>query len=450
MAIRLDRAILRGEISNEIRGLVTGLVWIQGRDKPIVLRLRGNCLRDLAGCTITFENPNPEIEDLTEVLFDEQEGLVGDMTASRRARVPTVTEVELQELLRRRKPIPSVTVNTLYLEWFSERNGRVVVETSDCNVRVSEPTWIMTADEERAQETESQQNFYAFLDKITGCNQPQPEEFAFGMETDDSDGDDSFLFMEPTDELLGQIGGCDATDGDDGEPSAFDDDLEPLDEFEWERELREADRKAAAYQEALEKYKDSPDRDKLVAGAMGWEDADDLDLDVDFDWEDMEFTVDLEDSENNETQIESGLDQDELRHHPLSKRVTNLALHLQRDAAIRGLLTKRDPAVGNGNGQTSYNPYLSVVMHIIALGGKLAAALDGSSQGTDPDPGFVIAMLKRAQIPLNEALHAMGSLFTDHLDESTAEWLEFARSELFDLRNDTLEIMRELRSKRNQ
>ena len=59
-------------------------------------------------------------------------------------------------------------------------------------------------------------------------------------------------------------------------------------------------------------------------------------------------------------------------------------------------------------------------------------------------------MLKRAQIPLNEALHAIGSLFTDHLDENTAEWLEFARSELFDLRNDTLEIMRELRSKRNQ
>ena len=45
------------------------------------------------------------------------------MTASRRARVPTVTEVELQELLRQKKPIPSVTVNTLYLEWFSERNG---------------------------------------------------------------------------------------------------------------------------------------------------------------------------------------------------------------------------------------------------------------------------------------------------------------------------------------
>ncbi|MEZ5326502.1 MAG: hypothetical protein R3F19_15750 [Verrucomicrobiales bacterium] len=445
MAIRLDRAILRGEISNEIRGLVTGLVWVFGRDKPIVLRLKGNCLRDLAGCSITFENPHPEVEELTEILFDEQEGLVGDMTASRRAKVPTVTQVELQKLLRQKKPVPSVTVNTLYLEWFSERNGRVVIETSNCIVKVSEPIWIMTAQEERAQETESQQNFYAFLDKITGCN--QPEEFSFGIEEDESDRDDSFLFMEPTNGLLGGDEEVADEDADLDDPSSFDEDLEPLDEFEWERELREADRKAAAYQEALEKYKDAPDRDKLVAGAMGWDEADDLD--VDFDWEEMEFNIDP-DLTGNDPESESEPDLDELRHHPLSKRVTNLALHLQRDAEVRGLLAKHDPAAGCGNGQIANNPYLSVVMHIIALGGKLAAALDGPSQGIDPEPGFVIAMLKRAQIPLNEALHAMGSLFTDHLDENTAEWLEFARSELFDLRNDILEIMRELRTKPNK
>ena len=55
--------------------------------------------------------------------------------------------------------------------------------------------------------------------------------------------------------------------------------LQPLDEFEWECELREADRKAAAYQEALEKYKDTPDRDKRVAEAMGWDDSDEAKLD---------------------------------------------------------------------------------------------------------------------------------------------------------------------------
>ena len=52
--------------------------------------------------------------------------------------------------------------------------------------------------------------------------------------------------------------------------------------------------------------------------------------------------------------------------------------------------------------------------------------------------------------PLLPMVAGFFSLFTEHLDENTAEWLEFARTELFDLRNDILEIMRELRSKPNK
>ncbi|MGK0188987.1 MAG: hypothetical protein ACI9R3_004803, partial [Verrucomicrobiales bacterium] len=422
-----------------------------GRDKPIVLRLKGNCLRDLAGCSVVFDNSQPETEELTEVLFDEQEGLVGDMTASRRAKIPTVTEVELQELLRNRKPVPSVTANTLYLEWFSERNGRVVIETSNCRVIVSEPTWDMSADEERVQEAESQQNFYAFLDKITGSIHAQPEEDLFpgeesNSETESSTSEDPFFFLDSPGPLREGAHQNDSGTEDD-EPTSYDESMQPLDEFEWEHELREADRKAAAYQEALEKYKDTPDRDKRMAEAMGWDDNEDID--ADFDWEDIQFADD-DDAIEGESPAddESELEIDEMHHHPLSKRVTDLALHLQRDAEVRGLLAKHDPA--GGVSQVASNPYLSVVMHIIALGGKLAAALDGSAQGIDPEPGFVIAMLKRAQIPLNEAMHAMGSLFPDHLDENTAEWLEFARTELFELRNDILEIMQDLRTRRNR
>jgi hypothetical protein len=36
--------------------------------------------------------------------------------------------------------------NSLYLEWFSKFNGRVVVELVDPEVRVSEPAWSFTAD----------------------------------------------------------------------------------------------------------------------------------------------------------------------------------------------------------------------------------------------------------------------------------------------------------------
>jgi len=88
---------------------------------------------------------------------------------------------------------------------------------------------------------------------------------------------------------------------------------------------------------------------------------------------------------------------------------------------------------------------LTVIVSIIALGGKLAAALDPMSEGPGPEPGFVIAMLKRAQIPLNEALHALSSIDMRRLSRDTRSWLTQVRGELFDLRNDILDVMKELR-----
>ena len=440
MAIRIDKAIIRGEISNEIRGLVTGLIWIVGKSEPLRLRLSGNCLRDLAGCSMKFENPEPAPESIAYGVSLEQNGKVGDMTASRRVKLPTVTEDELHELLRRRCEVPSVTANTLYLEWFSEENGRVVIETAHCAVDVSEPEWSMTEDDERAQEAESQRNFYDFLDQITGSETSHPSDMPLedgflssGKEAGDEE-DEPFFEFGHSDEVDDEFHEL-AEEGDLDFP--FEANLQPLDEFEWERELREADRKAAAYQEALEKYRDCSDRDRLVAEAMGWDDSDETDLG--FDWEQLE-SGDGDSSGEPGVQESRDDEMDMELHHPLSRRVTDLALQLQDDAQRRGLIVKHDPSV-----PSTQNPYLSVVMHIIALGGKLASALDGTVHGIDPEPGFVIAMLKRAQIPLNEALHAIGALPSSHLDANTAEWLDYAREELFELRNEILEIMKELR-----
>jgi hypothetical protein len=441
MAIRIDKSIVRGELSNEVRGLVTGLIWVVGRTDPLRLRLTGDCLRDLAGCSVKFENPDPVAEPTAEVISGEQVGNVGDMTASRRLKLPTVTEEELHELVRMRQEVPSVLANTLYLEWFSEKNGRVVIESCGCRTKVSEPAWNMTEEEERSQEAESQRSFYNFLDKITGesgSHPPLDDDYTFSASNEEDDGDD-FLFPDDI-ELAGDSSDEEAVDIEEELP--FEANMEPLDEFEWERELREADRKAAAYQEALEKYRNSPERDRLVAEAMGWEDGDEADLD--FDWKQMDFgsTSDGDSPLFDEPGDDAPEEFIEL-HHPLSRRVTELALQLQDDAEKRGLVVKHDP-----ESPAHLNPYLSVVMHIIVLGGKLASALDGTVHGIDPEPGFVIAMLKRAQIPLNEALHAIGSLFSGHLDTNTAQWLEGARSELFDLRNEILELMRELRLKK--
>ena len=48
MAWRIDKAVVRGELDNRVRGRVTGRIWFVERAEPVVLELQGNCWRDLA------------------------------------------------------------------------------------------------------------------------------------------------------------------------------------------------------------------------------------------------------------------------------------------------------------------------------------------------------------------------------------------------------------------
>lgn len=424
MAIRLEKAIVRGEISNETPGFVTGRFWLLGQAEPLVLNLRGNCLRDIAGCTLRFTNPHPESEPILGILALVQNGSVGDMTASRKARVPTVSDDQLIQLLETRQPVPTRLANCLYLEWFSDANGRVVVETCDFELTISEPAWSMSAEEEVSQTLESQENFHDYIDSITGMDVDDDEEEDDLFDDEEEADDDSFGNKADEDE-----------EEPESRPGIFGtNDGEPLNEFQWEQELREADRRAEAYQEAFDRYKDHPERERLIAEAMGW-DVEELD----------ELTDELSEVSGNMQPddplilIENAshiAGDDEEQHHPLCRRAMNFALNLQREAEDRGLLDA--DAVRE-------SPVLTVIVSIIALGGKLAAALDPMSEGLAPETGFVIAMLKRAQIPLNEALHALSSIEMRRLSRDTRSWLTKVRNELFDLRNEILDVMKELR-----
>jgi hypothetical protein len=418
MAIRLDKAIVRGEISNETPGFVTGRIWLLGRTAPLVLNLRGNCLRDIAGCTLSFVNPRPRRESLLDILAEVQDGAVGDMTASRKSRVPAVSDEELIQLLESKRPVPTRLANCLYLEWFSGSNGRMVIETHGFNLQLSEPAWTMTAEEETAQSMESQENFHDYLDGITGMDGGDDDEEETFEEEEEED-DDAFGNRAPGEPAHGFSGEAETA---------------PLDEFEWEQELRDADRRAEAYQEAFDRYKDHPERERLIAEAMGWdpEEVDDLTDEL----SGVSSNMQPEDAQSlieNASSIAG--DAAEL-HHPLCRRAMNFALSLQSGAEARGLL---DPDAARES------PVLTVIVSIIALGGKLAAALDPMCEGLEPEPGFVIAMLKRAQIPLNEALHALSAIDMRRLAAETRKWLTHVRGELFDLRNDILDVMKELR-----
>ena len=85
MAWRLHEHVLRGKIDNRTRGRVSGEIWLAGIDEPLVLELTGDCAPDLAGCELSFQNPDP-IPMATKPPAPQQRGPAGDMTGARRVR----------------------------------------------------------------------------------------------------------------------------------------------------------------------------------------------------------------------------------------------------------------------------------------------------------------------------------------------------------------------------
>lgn len=164
MAWRIDEQVVRGEIDNRKKGCVTGCIWLYGRDEPVVLNLNGNCLPDLAGCQLTFTNPKAKAGDL-EGFATVQNGSCGDMTASRKNKIPETSINEL-DLSYPEKPILYHWGNVLFLEWYSELNGRVVIESADYNYKMTLPQWCLSAEEAAQQETNNLRAMTDFMETL--------------------------------------------------------------------------------------------------------------------------------------------------------------------------------------------------------------------------------------------------------------------------------------------
>lgn len=230
MAWRIEKQVVRGFVDNRQPGRVVGKLWLAGLETPVELDLQGNPLSDVAGCLLTFSNPKPEAGE-GPGLDTLQTGTVGDMTASRKARVPDVPIEELAKWSRQGKPIPCHIANVLYLEWFSDANGRVVVEAADWSLELSAPAWHMTREQAAEQVERNREALRGFIDRIMGEEDPpttMPDP-AFGPDAD-----------------------------------------QPMDEFQWEDFLKESDARSDRFMQIFEKYEGHPDREKLVAREMGW------------------------------------------------------------------------------------------------------------------------------------------------------------------------------------
>jgi len=160
MLICLDSTLIGGYLTNEVPGLVTGVLHLAGQKRPIRVELTGNFLRDIAGCRIELQNPIPDANAKhVAALADLQNGYVGQMTASYR----------VNHVPRSRKNAGGVFVapqglkNLLFLEWFNRDQQRILIQSWHLHLTVSAPRWQLSKQAEVAQIRQNRERRKQFL-----------------------------------------------------------------------------------------------------------------------------------------------------------------------------------------------------------------------------------------------------------------------------------------------
>ncbi len=190
MAWRFDKCVTHGEIDHTVQGRVTGKLWLLGREQPMILDLVGDAWPDLAGCQLTFVNPHPVPQpQYDEGLSMHQTGSVGDIRASMKLKKLLVPEEEWMKALEEKRfhEVPWVLSNSLYLEWFSDRNGRAVIQTTDYKLEVSDRCWEADDNDQAAQQAINDENMRAYMEDLGRMFNEEPPE----AEAEDEDQDDA-------------------------------------------------------------------------------------------------------------------------------------------------------------------------------------------------------------------------------------------------------------------
>jgi hypothetical protein len=188
MAWRFHKHIVRGELDNTVRGRVTGRIWLAGVAEPMTLDLRGDCAPDLAGCTLTFENPNPVPFTDSPPSLD-QRGWVGDITASQKLKVFDLPIEEALALIHSGKEATWHWANALYLEWHSTMNGGITIQTSKFKLTTSAPAWTLTPEEYQASKDASSREFIEWSKAEFGWTDEDLRAVENGDTFDEDDGE---------------------------------------------------------------------------------------------------------------------------------------------------------------------------------------------------------------------------------------------------------------------
>ena len=379
MAWRIDEHVVRGEIDNRMRGRVVGKIWFAERAEPVELELRGDCWRDLAGRRLEFVNPAPK-PGLRGSFAARQVGSVGDITASRKVKVLDFPLEDLHLYYKTGREMPWHWGNSLYLEWFSEFNGRVVIESASFELKVvGEPAWEMTDAEEETQRRANAAAMGGFMDKLG-------EAVARSQETESENEDDEESEGE------GETEERPMTEAEADAMQARSDLLNDRIAARLEREGDDADFERIMDEEITrlrrERGEPEPTEEQLQRNA---------------EWLDELNAAAEEALANPDEELAAELREE----HPLVSRAVELALRLRRQAEEENWV----PADAGPE-----HPVQELLDATLCVGPKLAGALNGREW--PPELEFcahTIVRLKKAREYLDDAVRAMESCQEERL-----------------------------------
>ena len=298
---------------------------------------------------------------------------------------------------RGEKP-PEHMANSLYLEWFSEYNGRVVIESADYQLEISPPLWRLTPEEDEQRARDAAAGLASFMQKLTDAIEAQQK----GQKDPEEDWD----------------------------------------EHDYEKFLKECDARTDKYMELLDKYGDSDEAEEKIAEEMGWnrelteEEAEEQSRHIDEMNQACEDALDeppLEPDPHREGIDWIRTEDGELRH-PLQHRCSESAMKYWHQADELGFEKSEDRDLGQ------------FIFEFQTTSVKLGGALDGIAEGQPyTDNSFTVAYLKRALDHLHKSQAGLEAVAPKKLLPESM--IQEARHELFQIREGILKIMDELRGR---
>jgi hypothetical protein len=322
------------------------------------------------------------------------------LSASQKVQVFTVPDKVAFAMIDRGENPPARTANALYLEWFSAGNGRVVIESTDFELKISPPEWRLTAAEEKQRAADVESGWGMFSQQLNDAVAKQKR---------------------------GQK-----------DPEA------EWDEHDYEKFLKESDARTDKYGELLDKYGHSDEAHEKIAKEMGWtreltpEEAAEEDRRI----EEINRACEeaLNEPEPEPDPAREGIDWIRDKHghihHPLQHRCSESALKYWKQTDKLGLKKINDEDLGDFIGEW------------LTTSAKLAGALDGIAQDRgSTDAAFTVAYLKRALNHLHKSQAGLEALAKRKKPLLPERLITAARKELFEIREGILKLMDEFRGR---